>query len=74
MTRRDLWRDVEVTANRLTESDRRALLLLAHLPLIWEAAIERLYGLRGRASVYRCLARLRTMGLIADMRPALRSR
>ena len=45
-----------------------------HLPLIWEAAIERLYGLRGRASVYRCLARLRTMGLIDELRPALRSR
>ena len=37
-----------------------------------EAAIERLYGLRGGASVYRCLARLRTMGLIAELRPALR--
>ncbi|MCC6177286.1 MAG: replication-relaxation family protein [Chloroflexi bacterium] len=74
MTRRDLWRDVEATANRLTDGDRRALLLLVHLPFIWETAIERLYGLRGRASVYRCLARLRTLGLIADMRPALRPR
>lgn len=66
------WRDAEAAASRLTESDRRALLLLVRLPLIWEAAIERLYGLRGGASVYRCLARLRTMGLIAEMRPALR--
>ena len=66
------WRDAEAAANRLTESDRRALLLLVRLPLIWEAAIERLYGLSGGASVYRCLARLRTMGLITEMRPALR--
>ncbi|MCC6177438.1 MAG: replication-relaxation family protein, partial [Chloroflexi bacterium] len=66
------WRDAEAAANRLTESDRRSLLLLVRLPLIWEAAIERLYGLSGGASVYRCLARLRTMGLITEMRPALR--
>ena len=71
MTGRYRWRDVEATAHRLTRSDRRTLLLLVHLPLIWEAAVERLYGLRGRASVYRSLARLRGMDLIADMRPAL---
>ena len=68
------WRDVEAAASRLTEGDRRALLLLVHLPLIWEAAIERLYGLRGGASVYRCLARLRAMGLVGEMRVALRAR
>src|SRR4051794_26969132 len=68
------WRDVEAAARDLTESDRRMLLLLVHLPLIWEAAIERLYGLRGGASVYRCVARLRTMGLVGEMRPALRAR
>jgi hypothetical protein len=74
MTGHPRWYDVEATANRLTEGDRRALLLLVHLPLIWEAAIERLYGLRGGASVYRCLARLRTMGLVGEMRVALRAR
>lgn len=68
------WRDAEAAAGRLTESDRRALLLLVHLPLIWEAAIERLYGLRGGASVYRGLARLRAMGLIGELRAALKAR
>ena len=68
------WREVEATASRLTEGDRRALLLLVRLPLIWEAAIERLFGLRGGASVYRCLARLRSMGLVGEMRVALRAR
>ena len=29
----------------MTDSDRRALLLLARLPFLWEGAIERLYGL-----------------------------
>jgi hypothetical protein len=67
------WRDAEAAAERLTESDRRALLLLARLPLLWESAIESLYGLRGDTSVYRCLARLRTMGLIDATRPALRA-
>jgi hypothetical protein len=60
-------------ADRLTESDRRALLLLARMPLLWEYAIEQLLGLRGDTSVYRCLARLRAMGLINEMRPALRA-
>jgi hypothetical protein len=68
------WRDVEAAASHLTEGDRRTLLLLVHLPLIWEAAIERLLGLRGGASVYRCLARLRSMGLVGEMRVALRAR
>jgi hypothetical protein len=68
------WRDVEAAANSLTDSDRRTLLLLVRLPLIWEAAIERLYGLRGGASVYRTLARLRAMGLVGEMRVALRAR
>jgi hypothetical protein len=68
------WRDVETLANRLTESDRRALLLLVHLPLVWEVAIERLCGLQGGASVYRCLARLRSTGLVGELRPALRAR
>jgi hypothetical protein len=68
------WREVEAVASRLTEGDRRTLLLLVHLPLIWEAAIERLLGLRGGASVYRCLARLRSMGLVDEMRVALRAR
>lgn len=74
MTARPHWRDAEAAAERLTQSDRRTLLLLARLPLLWEDAIERLYGLRGDTSVYRCLARLRAMGLIDEVRPSLRVR
>ena len=71
MTGGPRWRDAEAAAERLTESDRRSLLLLARLPLLWEYAIEQLYGLRGDTSLYRCLGRLREMGLIDEMRPAL---
>src|SRR4051812_40558152 len=71
MTRRACWRDAEDAAECLTQSDRRDLLLLARLPLLWEAAIESLYGLRGDTSVYRCLARLRAMGLIQKVQPSL---
>ena len=70
MNSQPCWRDVESAASRLTEGDRRTLLLLVHLPLIWEAAIERLFGLRGGASVFRCLARLRSMGLVGELRVA----
>jgi hypothetical protein len=66
------WRDAEAAAERLTESDRRTLLLVTRLPLLWEFAIEQLYGLCGDTSVYRCLARLRAIGLIDELRPALR--
>src|SRR5690348_15799238 len=73
MTGRAHWRDAEAAAEHITDSDRRALLLLARLPFLWEGAIERLYGLRGDTSVYRCLARLRAMGLIDKIRPVLRA-
>jgi hypothetical protein len=70
-TDRLTWRDAEAAAERLTESDRRTLLLLSRLPLLWEYAIEQLYGLSGDTSVYRCLARLRGLGLIDQVHPAL---
>lgn len=50
------WRDAHTAAEQLTGGDRRLLLLLARLPLIWEGAVERLHGLRGGASVYRRLS------------------
>jgi hypothetical protein len=67
------WRDAEMMAERFTDGDWRALLLLVRLPLLWEFAIEQLYGLRGDTSVYRSLARLRAAGLIDELRPALRA-
>ncbi|HEU4927323.1 MAG TPA: replication-relaxation family protein, partial [Vicinamibacterales bacterium] len=71
MTGRLTWRDAEAAAERLTPGDRRTLQLLARLPLIWEYAIEQLCGLQGDTSVYRGLIRLRALGLIAEVRPAL---
>src|SRR4051812_7439108 len=73
MTGNAHWRDAISAAEALTEADRRTLQLLVRLPLIWEGAIESLLHLRGGASVYRCLARLRKMGLVDEMRPALRA-
>ena len=67
------WRDAEAAADRLTESDRRTLGLLIHLPLLWEGAIERLSGARAGTPVYRCLARLRETGLVGEIHPALRA-
>ncbi|MCC6178360.1 MAG: replication-relaxation family protein, partial [Chloroflexi bacterium] len=73
MTGNAHWRDATSAAGALTEADRRTLRLLVRLPLIWEGAIERLLDLRGGASVYRCLARLRERGLVDEIRPALRA-
>ena len=50
MTGRAHWRDAVAAAERLTEGDRRTLRLLAHLPLLWEGAIEQLSGARAGVS------------------------
>jgi hypothetical protein len=73
MNGRAHWRDAAAAAERLTEGDRRTLQLLAHLPLLWEGAIEQLSGARAGSPVYRCLARLRETGLVGEIHPALRS-
>jgi hypothetical protein len=73
MTDAPRWRDAVTAAETLTGAERRTLLLLSQIPLIWEGAIESLLDLRGGASVYRCLARLRERGLVDEIRPALRA-
>ncbi len=67
------WRDAEAATTVLAErpADHRTLLLLARLPLLSAAVLERLTGLRGGASVYRGLRRLADHGLIAAIRPPL---
>lgn len=72
MRKRLRWREAQEAAKSLKDNDRRTLWLLACLPLLPEDVIERLYGLRGAASVYRCLARLRKAGLVATVQPAIR--
>src|SRR3954451_4551235 len=57
----------------MADSGAHPLLPLARLPFLWEGAIERLYGLRGDTSVYRCLARLRAMRVVDAIRPVLRA-
>ncbi|MGE3599182.1 MAG: replication-relaxation family protein, partial [Dehalococcoidia bacterium] len=73
MTTRRHWSDAAAAVTRLARhpADRRTLLLLARLPLAPERVIEQLAGLRGGASVYRCLSRLVETGLIATIRPPL---
>jgi hypothetical protein len=70
-TTRRRWRDAEAAARELAArpADRRTLLLLTRLPLLREAVLERLAGLRGGASVYRGLRRLAAGGLVATVRP-----
>ena len=73
MNGRAHWRDAAAAADCLTDGDRRTLRLLTHLPLLWEGAIEQLSGARAGSPVYRCLARLRDMGLVGEVHPALRA-
>lgn len=70
MNERHTWRQAEEAVQWLQfrEAARRTLLLLAHLPLLPENIIERLAGLRGGASLYRCLEELREARLVAALR------
>lgn len=74
MTTRRYWRDADEAVEWLRKrpADRRTLLLLAHLPLLPEQAMQRLAGLRDWGSVYRSLRRLDDTGLVAALRSPLR--
>jgi hypothetical protein len=73
MSERLSWRDAERSAEwmRGKPADRRTLLFVAQLPFVPEQVLERLAGLRGGASIYRSLARLREAGLVATITPPL---
>jgi hypothetical protein len=66
------WSDAIAAARRLTADDRRTLLLLARLPFLWPGLLAQLSGLRGGASVYRCVDRLKSAGLVDTARVAFR--
>ena len=65
------WRDAETAARTLIKrpAERRTVLLLGRLPLLPEAVLERLVGLRSGASVYRTLRHLANDGLVAALHP-----
>lgn len=69
MSERVHWSDAEEAAVwlRRRPSDRRALLLLARLPLADAKALEWLSGVRGGTTIYRSLTRLQDAGLIAHV-------
>lgn len=73
MTDRWHWRDAEQAATwlRHKETDRRILFLLARLPLLDVWVLQRLAGLRGGASLYRTVSRLREARLIEAIHPPL---
>jgi hypothetical protein len=73
MSGRLSWRDAERSAEWLQSKPghRRTLLFIAQLPFVPERVLERLAGVRGGASIYRSLARLRETGLVASITPSL---
>lgn len=73
MTERLHWKDAEHAVAWLKgrPSDLRTLVFVARLPFVHEYVIEGLVGLSGGASIYRSLARLRSAGLLATIRPPL---
>ena len=72
--RRLRWRDAEQAAAQLTTSELDTLLMLIGVPFAPVMLLEQLGGLRGGAAVYRRTARLRTMGLVAELRPPVQPR
>jgi hypothetical protein len=73
MTGQPRWRDAAAALDRLGTADRRRLLLLTRLPLLWADLMAQLDGLQGPASVYRSLDRLESAELIGAVRPRLRA-
>src|SRR6185437_12411548 len=73
MNGQPLWQDAVAALDRLRTADRRRLLLLTRLPLLWADIIAQLDGLRGPASVYRSLDRLERAELVEAVRPPLRA-
>ena len=74
MPRQLRWRDADAAAAQLTSSERDALVTLVGVPLAPVKLLEQLGGLFGGAAVYRRIARLRTMGLVAVLRPPIQPR
>src|SRR4051812_779079 len=72
--RRLRWRDAEQVAVQLTSSERETLVTLVGVPLAPIMLLEQLGGLCGGAAVYRRIARLRSMGLVAVLRPPIQPR
>jgi len=73
VTDRLSWKDAQGAAQWLSNrsGDRRTMIYVAWLPLVHEYVIEELVGLRGGASIYRSLGRLRAAGLLATISPPL---
>jgi len=72
--RRLRWRGAEQAAVQLTSSELGTLVTLVGVPLAPVMLLEQLGGLCGGAAVYRRVARLRAMGLVAVLRPPIQPR
>jgi hypothetical protein len=72
--RRLRWRDAEQAAAQLTSPELDTLVTLVGVPLAPVVLLEQLGGLCGGAAVYRRIARLRLMGLVAALRPPIQPR
>jgi len=75
VTDRLTWKDAQRAAQWLSSrtGDRRTMIYVAWLPFVHEYVIEEVVGLRGGASIYRSLGRLRAAGLLATISPPLYS-
>src|SRR5947209_10012859 len=65
------WRDAAEAVEWLEERETcgQILRLLARLPLLQVTVLQQLFGLRGGASVYRSVDRLKSRGLAATIQP-----
>lgn len=70
------WRDASEAVEWLRdrESCAQILRLLARLPLLQVCVLQQLFGLRGGASVYRSVDRLKSRGLVATIQPPVYQR
>src|SRR4051812_35412175 len=65
------WHDVEDAAARLTPADHMTLKMLIRVPFADITLLTQLDGLHSGAAIYRRIARLRSGGLVDELRPTI---
>ena len=73
MSERWRWRDAHDRLQALTPGERRALLLLSRLPLLWADALGRIGGLGSAGTAHEIVGRLRAAGLVGSLQASFRS-
>ncbi|MHB1131000.1 MAG: replication-relaxation family protein [Chloroflexota bacterium] len=72
MSERFRWADARERLRALTPAERRTLLVLSRLPLLWTEALNKIGQLGAEGTAYAVVGRLRAAGLVASLQASFR--